>query len=623
MITSNISEIKEARNKIDLVLINTKKINSDDHTSISNSNSNSDVIKIYKLVRKNSIQGNINIYEGKNELEAFTIGNNYDGCLLTRDFKDNEYFTKSNLAEIMYQSIINSFNNKEKEIVKEEKINDNDNLTLLKKDNKQTIIELSFFTGIRTTCFIVNKINNEDCLRNNFFISGRFCFNDDEEDTYLNNTDFLNISFNEKITDVSLGMYHLLALSDNKEVFSLGSGLKGELGLGENKLHSSSFSKISYFYLNNKDINTDYVGNCNDKILIEKIYSNNLQSYCISTKGKVFCWGYNRSCELGVDIENTYILINNGSYDNSIINNIYSKLNISTNDRIVSKSIKLNDNGIIYFPCELKTKYNDNIIFTDIQYGLKYSVYISNIKNKDNDNSKSNKSYHSVFITGDNKKQVFPLEVNEKISIKEKDLKDFVKIFTNEELTKGIKKTLYSEYSDFKSSSSNDNFNIILKTLNIQSIYSGWSNIYILLKVDYELISEYKIEDIGVHQINKTNTCSIILCFGDNKLNQLALINSKENNQVKKNLIVSRKIIKSLFVGSEFSYFIDIEGRLFSFGWNEHYNLGNNGNKSCDSVFEIDFFKNILKSNNPKDYSENSNMDILLGGAYAYFFSNK
>jgi alpha-tubulin suppressor-like RCC1 family protein len=78
-----------------------------------------------------------------------------------------------------------------------------------------------------------------------------------------------------------------------------------------------------------------------------------------------------------------------------------------------------------------------------------------------------------------------------------------------------------------------------------------------------------------------------------------------------------------MIVGSEFCYYIDSNNIIFSFGWNEHYNLGKNNNKPCYKVEKIN--KNIINIEKDDDetmyqYFKYKRINILEGGAFAYFF---
>ena len=93
---------------------------------------------------------------------------------------------------------------------------------------------------------------------------------------------------------------------------------------------------------------------------------------------------------------------------------------------------------------------------------------------------------------------------------------------------------------------------------------------------------------------------SAVFAYGDNFLNQLC---TEKKNTCCNIIFSSNKQIKKLFVGSEFSYFINSDNEIYSFGWNEHFNLGNGNNKQSGELFKIEGFKTDF---------------MLLGGAYSY-----
>lgn len=100
-----------------------------------------------------------------------------------------------------------------------------------------------------------------------------------------------------------------------------------------------------------------------------------------------------------------------------------------------------------------------------------------------------------------------------------------------------------------------------LNRCNIISIESGWSHMLALSRDRY--VYSWGRDDFGQCGINK---------------------NKEKNNEHNKNLsrhkycginrIAALKSIKQISCGSEHSAAIDIDGQLYTWGWNEHFNLG-------------------------------------------------
>lgn len=159
----------------------------------------------------------------------------------------------------------------------------------------------------------------------------------------------------------------------------------------------------------------------------------------------------------------------------------------------------------------------------------------------------------TYFASGDNKKSVF---LGEEIKILK--LKEF-------KIKEALEKSL-------------------LNCSEIINAQAGWNNIYF-------------------HIIN--NEKSTIVCCGDNNLNQLA-----SNDKTKRiNCIEHEKLITKLYVGTEFSYFVDIQQEIYSFGWNEHYNLCSGDNNRIERVTKISV---------PEALNNSELKGIYLGGAFAY-----
>lgn len=199
----------------------------------------------------------------------------------------------------------------------------------------------------------------------------------------------------------------------------------------------------------------------------------------------------------------------------------------------------------------------DNII--DIKSGLKHVIFISEEK---------------LYFCGDNRKKILPfLNNNENIILMEEvNLNNFISRILDEE-------------------------NIKIKKFKLVNILSGWNNIY--FHIDF-IYSNFNFHN---EEYNK----SFIICLGDNNLNQLCL----ENKKLKRNIIFHHCIIKKFCCGTEFGMFVDQLNELYSFGWNEHYNLLTLNNKPVNNIHTID--KNIF--NMSIDYKVEN---IKLSGAYGY-----
>ena len=239
-----------------------------------------------------------------------------------------------------------------------------------------------------------------------------------------------------------------------------------------------------------------------------KIKCNTKHSYAISTEGELFSWGSNRYYELGHIQENGYH------------QNTYHQ--------------------------PTKVKFDEIVKVEEVEVGLKHSIFLTNDKTQ-------------LYITGDNKKGLFPYEERVIVKLKKLDISNKVC---------GI----------------------------ISQVKSGWNNLFIL---------------------TNENQYSSIYCYGDNTLNQLCSGDKKINH----NIIKHNDIIENIYIGSDFGYFTDVNKDIYSWGWNEHYNLLSLNNKQLDKLNKVSLDSFNSKKVENKDYVIKN---IMLGGAYCYFiFNNK
>lgn len=116
--------------------------------------------------------------------------------------------------------------------------------------------------------------------------------------------------------------------------------------------------------------------------------------------------------------------------------------------------------------------------------------------------------------------------------------------------------------------------NKFLSSDNIRDVKCGWNNTYVLLHDDKK----------------------VLLCYGDNRLNQLG----HQDKSLNFNKINHSKDILDLYVGTDFCYFVDQDKDLYSFGWNEHYNLGLNHQKVVENYSLVDFNCDEIKKQSYK-----------------------
>lgn len=213
-------------------------------------------------------------------------------------------------------------------------------------------------------------------------------------------------------------------------------------------------------------------------------------------------------------------------------------------------------NNCYYLPQKLLIE--DNII--DIKSGLRHVIYISEEK---------------LYFCGDNKKKLIPYFNNKEniIMMEEVNLKILISKILDEE-------------------------NLKIKKFKLVDILSGWNNLYFHIDFIYS-----NCNFLNNEEYNK----SFIICLGDNNLNQLCSVNKKS----KRNIIFHHCIIKKLCCGTEFGIFFDQSNEMYSFGWNEHYNLLTLNNKPVNNIYNIN--KNIFNLN--IDYKVEN---IKLSGAYGY-----
>lgn len=152
----------------------------------------------------------------------------------------------------------------------------------------------------------------------------------------------------------------------------------------------------------------------------------------------------------------------------------------------------------------------------------------------------------------------------------------------------------------------------------IKKVSCGWNNTY-LLKNNGELYST-----------------------GLGKLGQLGFINNKgEFPEISyvftkiyfnfENNILDDVFIDNIFIGSDFSFALDsskqflykhfkhfykylLEKNIYSWGWNEHYNLGNKNNKNLYTPYKI-------QSEDLNEVLNNGNFKIKLGGAFVILYN--
>jgi len=129
-------------------------------------------------------------------------------------------------------------------------------------------------------------------------------------------TSCFSLTEGDKITLLSLGDSHSSALSSNGRVFTWGGNQSGELGDGSTDQKNIPTEITTKFSLSDED----------------KIISISLgatHSSALSSKGKVFTWGWNKYGQLGNDSVN----------DQIVPTEITSKFTISKGDKIISLTL--------------------------------------------------------------------------------------------------------------------------------------------------------------------------------------------------------------------------------------------------------------------------------------------
>lgn len=310
------------------------------------------------------------------------------------------------------------------------------------------------------------------------------------------------------------------------------------------------------------------------KIKIKNIALGMHHILILSEEGNIYAQGKQVKGELGLGENIEFASSFNKVKVNDIIINIYcnTKQSYCINENFEVYSWGSNryyelghiEKEVYYYPN--KVLINNIYKTKSVLLGLKYALFISN-------------NLDCIYFTGDNKKSVIFNENKSKIYLKQYNLKNLI--------DDSFKHFCY-------------NINIEENLIKVIDIKSGWNNIYI--NINY----------------NKT---SCILCYGENNLNQL--INS---SYINKNISIYNHncYIVKLIVGTDFSYFIDENHNIYSFGWNEHYNLCSLDNLQKNKLIKIDLSNfDFYSQNNNNDDNKYEIEDICLGGAYTYFIFKK
>lgn len=160
--------------------------------------------------------------EQNDQSNILVLGNNFNGCLLTRDIEDRTDFTE--------------IKNKLLDFYRSFKIK----------------------CGLKS-CVLYGKSNklskDENC--DEFFLWGRFS-SEEFENIDIEKSCFpfsyKNFPLKNKISNISCGDNHILIVDNIGNLFSMGKGDHGELGLGENNIITNTPTKIINFYQNKDEI---------------------------------------------------------------------------------------------------------------------------------------------------------------------------------------------------------------------------------------------------------------------------------------------------------------------------------------------------------------------------------
>jgi len=379
-----------------------------------------------------------------------------------------------------------------------------------------------------------------------------------------------NEKINFGIQLLNSGGCNTVIVNDQNEVYVAGENKYGLLGLDldDDAVKKATFTKIPSLFV------------CK----IQKVSCGWWHAMAIGEHGKsLFGWGWNKYGQLGIDA--TTIKIN-------------QKIIKPTKIRVNIDVVKNSDISFVEVSCGWKHSVllsNTGIIYTcgsniNGQLGRKIENTNSNNNNNNSTNNKKNVNNNNCHI--------FSKVYIENIII-EKDIKYR---YRGTMITCGWTHSAVLGYFE----NSNDKSRIDNKT----NIYTWGSNKFFQLGRQLEVETlcnnstprNYRIEPGQVNQLNGHNVINIksgwshmlaltnngvVYSWGRNDFGQCGTVgNNNNNNNNNKSLckysgidkIISLTSIQNISCGSEHSAAVDMEGNLYTWGWNEHFNLGHTNN---------------------------------------------